>query len=60
MKNFEKHIDRIFPVMMGDCGIYKLRMGSKLYAGAGCSRRCNECQQESRKWLLEETEDSNG
>ena len=57
MKNFEKNIDRLLPII-GDCGLYKIRMGNRLHIGAGCSRKCKECQQESKKWLLSEAEGS--
>ena len=57
MTNFEKYIDRIFPTMMGDCAIYKLRMGGKRHIGEGCSRKCKECQQTSKAWLLAEVEE---
>lgn len=57
MTNFEKNIDRIFPIMMGDCAIYKLRMDGKLHIGEGCSRKCKECQQASKEWLLAEAEE---
>ncbi len=57
MTNFEKNIDRIFPTMMGDCGIYKLRMGGRIHIGEGCSRKCKECQQASKAWLLAEAEE---
>ena len=56
MKNFEKEIDRIFPVI-GDCALYKIRMGRNLHIGEGCSRKCKECQQVSREWLLAEAEE---
>ena len=56
MKNFEKNIDRLLPIM-GDCGLYKIRMGDQLHIGEGCSRRCTECQQTSKKWLLAEVEE---
>lgn len=55
VKNFEKHIDRIFPVI-GDCAIYKLRSGMASFSD-GCSRKCEECQDESKKWLLEEAKE---
>ena len=55
MKNFEKEIDRIFPII-GDCALYKLRMGKQLHIGDGCNHRCKECQQESKQWLLDEAE----
>lgn len=55
MKNFEKEIDRIFPVI-GDCAIYKLRSGMASFSD-GCSHKCKECQDESKKWLLEEAEE---
>ncbi len=55
VKNFEKHIDRIFPVI-GDCAIYKLRSGKTSFSD-GCSRKCEECQAESKKWLLEEAKE---
>lgn len=55
MKNFEKNIDRLLPII-GDCGLYKIRMGNRRHIGAGCSRKCKECQQESKKWLLSEAE----
>lgn len=57
MTNFEKNIDRIFPIMMGDCGIYKLRMDGRIHIGEGCSRKCKECHQASREWLLAEAEE---
>ncbi len=57
MTNFEKYIDRIFPTMMGDCAVYKLRMGGKRHIGEGCSRKCKECQQASKAWLLAEVEE---
>lgn len=56
MKNFEKEIDRIFPVI-GDCALYKIRMGRNLHIGEGCSRKCKECQQASKEWLLAEAEE---
>lgn len=56
VKNFEKNIERIFPII-GDCGLYKIRMGHNLHIGEGCSRRCKECQAESKKWLLEEAKE---
>lgn len=55
MKNFEKEIDRIFPIM-GDCALYKMRMGDKRHIGEGCGRNCKECQQASKEWLLAEVE----
>lgn len=55
VKNFEKHIDRIFPVI-GECAIYKLRTGKASF-GDGCSRKCKECQQTSKEWLLAEAEE---
>ncbi|MEE0434440.1 MAG: hypothetical protein UDB11_03420 [Peptococcaceae bacterium] len=57
MTNFEKNIDRLLPIM-GDCGLYKIRMENRLHIGEGCSRSCKGCQQESKKWLLAEAEES--
>lgn len=56
MKNFEKHIKRLFPIM-GDCAAYKIRMGERLHIGEGCDRKCKECQQASMAWLLAEVEE---
>lgn len=55
MKNFEKNIDKVFGA--GDCAIYKLRMGKQLHIGDGCDHKCKECQQDSKKWLLEEAKE---
>lgn len=53
-KNFEKHIDRIFPII-GDCALYKLRTRNASF-GDGCNHKCKECQRESKQWLLAEAE----
>ena len=55
MKNFEKYIDRLMPVI-GDCAMYKLRAADEVAKHKGCSRQCKVCQRESKAWLLKEAE----
>lgn len=35
----------------------EIRMGRQLHPGEGCRRKCKECQQESKAWLLAEAEE---
>ena len=55
MKNFEKFIDRLMPVI-GDCAVYKMRAADEVAKHGGCSRRCKACQRASKAWLLKEAE----
>lgn len=55
MKNFEKFIDKVMP-LIGDCGLYKLRAADEVAKHGGCSRQCKACQKESKVWLLKEAE----
>ena len=55
MKNFEKFIDRLMPVI-GDCALYKLRAADEVAKHGGCSHQRKACQRASKAWLLKEAE----